>query len=504
MPVEEPSAAGRRLRFEILGPLRAWRGDRELSLGPAKQRAVLAVLLVNANKPIKTTQIVDAVWRDDPPENGANVVQKYVAGLRRVVEPDRQPHAPGQVLTLTDAGYLLRIEAGHLDADVFTDLVRQARGAWTEGRLGEAAQALRSAIALWRTEALAGLSGPLFDSLRTRLAEDRGAALEMWAAIELELGHHEQLVPELFRLVTEFPLREPLRYLLVLGLYRAGRQAEALAAYEDTRRFLAEELGTEPGDRLQQLHLRILRSDPSLLASGVATPASVGPLSPARNQAPSATVPSGPRAPARGRPRSRLGGLAPVVLPLASLGLLTWVVFVYLAGRYRSTVLALASAGYLMIVIASVLAFTPEGTTTRDVIAMLGLLVAMCGGAAHAALVTSGRDRNALLRMSHALVPAAPSRSRWRPWLSRLAAIAVPMASLGLLSWAVIACFAVSRRSLAAGLSAAAYFVLAAVFTIRASAAGPSDVDLIAMLALILALCGGTAHAAVLSFGRRR
>ena len=168
--------------------------------------------------------------------------------------------------------------------------------------------------------------------------------------------------------------------------------------------------------------------------------------------------------------------------------------------------LALASAGYLMIVIASVLAFTPEGTVvaTRDIIAILGLLVAMCGGTAHAALVTFGSDRNALLGMSHPLAPVAPRRSRWGPWLGGLAAIAIPMASLGLLSWAVIACFAVSRRSLAAGLSAAGYFALTAIFTIRASAAGPSDLDVVAMLALILTLCGGTAHAAVLSFGRRR
>src|SRR5262249_21122582 len=100
--------------FEILGPLRARRGDEDLELGPGKQRAVLAVLLVNANRPVASTQIVDAVWRDDPPENGANVVQKYVAGLRRILEPDRSRRAPGRVIALTDAGYVLSVEEDRL------------------------------------------------------------------------------------------------------------------------------------------------------------------------------------------------------------------------------------------------------------------------------------------------------------------------------------------------------------------------------------------------------
>src|SRR5690349_8911718 len=107
------------IRFEILGPLRALRGARELDLGPSKQRAVLALLLLNANKPTSIAQIVDAVWGDEPPENGPNVVQKYVGGLRRVMEPDRSPRAPGQLISRTDAGYRISVVPEQLDVEIF-------------------------------------------------------------------------------------------------------------------------------------------------------------------------------------------------------------------------------------------------------------------------------------------------------------------------------------------------------------------------------------------------
>ena len=250
--------------FEILGPLRARREHAELELGPGKQRAVLAVLLLNANRPTPTARIIDAVWGDCPPENGVNVVQKYVAGLRRILEPGRSPRSPGQLLTWTEAGYTLHVPPGCLDADVFADGVARALAARSAGRAAEAAGQLRTALGLWREAALAGLPGAYFDTARDRLAEDRAAAFEEAAQIELDLGQHARLVPELGRLVREFPLREQLRYLLILALYRCGRKAEALAAYQDARTFLTEEFGVEPGERLQRLHLAILRSDRAL------------------------------------------------------------------------------------------------------------------------------------------------------------------------------------------------------------------------------------------------
>ncbi|MGH3240964.1 MAG: AfsR/SARP family transcriptional regulator, partial [Spirillospora sp.] len=251
-------------RFEILGRPAAWRDGEELDLGPGKQRAVLAVLLLSPNRPVPTASIVDAVWGEVPPDNGANVVQKYVAGLRRVLEPGRSPRSPGRLLTLTGAGYALHIPRGGLDADVFRDRVHEALAVRVTGDGARAAAMLRDALDLWRGPALAGLTGTFFDAARDRLEEERAAALEASAEIGLDLAEHARLVPELIRLVAEFPLREGFRYLLMLALYRCGRQAEALATYRDARTFFAAEFGSEPGERLQNLHLGILRADPAL------------------------------------------------------------------------------------------------------------------------------------------------------------------------------------------------------------------------------------------------
>ena len=141
--------------FEILGDVRALRGGAALDLGPAKQRAVLAVLLLTVGRPVPVHQIVDAVWGDDPPENGANVVQKYVAGLRRVLEPDRSPRTPGELLALTGAGYVLRAEPGAVDAERFETALATASVQRKAGRYAEAAETLRQALGLWRGEALA-------------------------------------------------------------------------------------------------------------------------------------------------------------------------------------------------------------------------------------------------------------------------------------------------------------------------------------------------------------
>ncbi|WP_234361413.1 AfsR/SARP family transcriptional regulator [Plantactinospora sp. BB1] len=252
------------VRFEILGPLRAWHADRELELGPGKQRAVLTVLLLNAGRPVPTGRIVDAVWAEEPPANGPNVVQKYVAGLRRVLEPGRSPRTPGQVLSLTDAGYLLRVDRDDVDALRFERATRQATAARDAGRWPEAAAGLRAALDLWRGEPFPGLTGPYFDSARHRLVEMRTGALEVWAELELRLGHHHEVVGELARLAAEFPVRERLRGLLMLALYREGRQAEALNTFREVRTLLRDEHGLEPGEQLQELHRRILRSDPTL------------------------------------------------------------------------------------------------------------------------------------------------------------------------------------------------------------------------------------------------
>jgi DNA-binding SARP family transcriptional activator len=426
----EPPTGTSPVRFEVLGPLRAWREDAELDLGPGKQRSVLAVLLLNANRTTTTAKIIDAVWGEDPPENGANVVHKYVAGLRRALEPGRSPRAPSQVLTRTDAGYVLHVPPGRLDTDVFHDRVAQAQAARSAGRPAEAAGQFRAALALWRDQVLAGMHGTFFDAARERFAEDRATALEAYAEVDLDLGHHARLVPELVRLTAEFPLREQLRYLLILALYRCGRQAEALAAFREARQFLTEEYGVEPGERLQRLHLAVLRSDPAL------TPDPPGPdrttVAPADGRSPAADpapvllppapdvvrpVPTGPPAAAgpppvmpvspmppgpRRRRRSWTVRLIAIVIPLLTFGLCSWAVIGYVAARRRSRALAAAAAGYFGLVVVFALASSSDASSDspQEAVAVLAMLAAMAGGAAHAALIahdpgqSSSRHRN--------------------------------------------------------------------------------------------------------------
>ncbi|MFK3981333.1 BTAD domain-containing putative transcriptional regulator [Micromonospora sp. NPDC050397] len=375
---------GADLRFELLGPLRAWAGERELDLGPSKQRAVLAMLLLYAGRPVSPTQIVDAVWQDDPPMNGPNVVQKYIAGLRRVLEPERSPRSPGQLLTLTDTGYQLRVSAQDLDAELFERRVRRAADVRAQGRPGEAANELRQALGLWQGEPLVGFNGTFFDAARTRLVEGRAAALESWAEVELSLGRHKEMVTDLIQAVARFPVREQLHELLMLALYRSGRQAEALAAFREVRALLSEEYGVEPGESLQKLHRRILRSDPTLAltaeSDGFApqdrnAPAMAPVVAPAVSVvAPAVPVPvPGPVSAEVRVPAGPKAGLPPsmpvltmpkpiaatpswgywveagvaVLLVLASFGLLTWAVMLRYAVRRRSMWFGSSAAGYV-------------------------------------------------------------------------------------------------------------------------------------------------------------
>ncbi|WFE51668.1 AfsR/SARP family transcriptional regulator [Micromonospora sp. WMMD1155] len=297
------------LRFEILGPQRAWYSDREIDLGPGKQRAVLTVLLLSAGRPVSTGQIIEAVWPEDPPANGPNVVQKYVAGLRRVLEPDRSPRTPGQVLGLTDAGYLLRVDPDALDAVRFQRGIHRARQRRAEGRATEALTELATALALWQGEPFGGFTGPPLEAARQRLVELRAVGLETRADLMLDLGRHREMVGELVELVAEFPVRERLRHQLMLALYRSGRQAEALAAYREFADLLREEHGIGPGEPLQELHRRILRSDPTLVVAEppgepesprpLPTPSPPAPISPpAPTGSPEPTSPAAPTNPA--------------------------------------------------------------------------------------------------------------------------------------------------------------------------------------------------------------
>ncbi|MFI5832229.1 BTAD domain-containing putative transcriptional regulator [Micromonospora sp. NPDC051300] len=302
------------LRFELLGPQRAWHADRPIDLGPAKQRAVLAVLLLSAGRPVRTGQIVEAVWPEEAPVNGANVVQKHVAGLRRVLEPDRSPRTPARVLTLTDAGYVLRVTPEAVDAARFERGVQRARQAQAAGRTAEALTDLDAALELWQGEPFTGFTGPWFDAARHRLVELRAVALETRTELELAAGRHDEAVGRLVELTAEFPVRERLRLQLMLALHRSGRQAEALAAYRDFAALLRDDYGIEPGEPLQDLHRRILRSDPGLLPPPRAAAEPGAPVAPTRGGTDrDASPPPVPSHPAPSHPTTPADSAIPVL-----------------------------------------------------------------------------------------------------------------------------------------------------------------------------------------------
>jgi DNA-binding SARP family transcriptional activator/predicted negative regulator of RcsB-dependent stress response len=253
------------LRFAVLGPVRAWRGPAELDLGGPQQRAVLAVLLLNRGRTMPIEGLLDALWGDLPPARAVGTVRTYASRLRRALENDR---ANPEILVSTGKGYALRAAPGALDAEVFEARAAEAGRARTAGDTVRARELYGRALDLWDGAPLPGLPGPYLRARRTRLAERRLAVLQARLEADLELGRHAEIVGELAVLSAEHPLREPLRGLLMLALYRCGRQAEALDAYTSARRTLAGELGIDPGPGLRDLQERILRNDPSLAAPG--------------------------------------------------------------------------------------------------------------------------------------------------------------------------------------------------------------------------------------------
>ncbi|MFF7841905.1 BTAD domain-containing putative transcriptional regulator [Streptomyces ossamyceticus] len=259
------------LEFRLLGPVEAWHAGRPLRLGGPKPRALLAVLLLRAGQVVPADVLVDAVWGEDPPDTARALVQTYVSALRRALPADA-----ADAIETRPPGYLLRRGVGRVDLAEFEALTAEGRQAAAAGDHEGAALLLRAAAALWRGPALGGVG----DALRGeagRLEEARQAALEERIAAELEAGGHEaELVTELTALVGAHPTWERLRGQLMLGLYRLGRQADALAVHAEGRAVLAEELGLDPGPELTGLYEAILRADPELLAPGTTAAASRG------------------------------------------------------------------------------------------------------------------------------------------------------------------------------------------------------------------------------------
>ena len=235
------------LRIQLLGPVRAWRGEQELELGGPRRLAVLGMLAMRANQAVSRSELIDGLWGEDPPASAVNSVHGHVAGLRRALEPRRAHRAPGQVLSASGPGYLLRLEPGQPDAEALGRHLAQAQRSPAAADLAATARSLDAALRLWQGVPLSGIPGPWADIERIRLDELRLAAIEEHIEVMLALGGHHQAVAQLAGLIREHPLRERFRCQLMMALYRCGRQADALAEFTDARRVLAGELGIEPG-----------------------------------------------------------------------------------------------------------------------------------------------------------------------------------------------------------------------------------------------------------------
>jgi DNA-binding SARP family transcriptional activator len=233
--------------FRLLGPLEAVIGGRPVHLAAAKPRALLAFLLLHRNEVVSTARLIDELWPDDPPATATKTLQVYVSQLRKDVGPDR--------LVTRAPGYMLRVEPGELDLERFEELAAGARARLADGDASGARDQLREALRLWR--------GPP-EAAAARLEELRLSAYEDLLHASLEAGDAATVVPELEQLVAEHPLREGPRELLMLALYRSGRQADALELFRRTRELFVEELGIEPGQRLRDLEAAMLRQEPAL------------------------------------------------------------------------------------------------------------------------------------------------------------------------------------------------------------------------------------------------
>ncbi|MFI0405628.1 AfsR/SARP family transcriptional regulator [Actinomadura sp. 3N508] len=276
------------MEFKILGPLELRTADKPLHPGTARHQKVLAALLLAADQVVPLNRLVNAAWHEDPPATAKKQARNIVSDLRRVLNGT----AAADLLTAGQSGYRLSVDAEALDALVFDDRVSRARRNAAENRRRAAVTEFRTALALWRGTALAGLDSPALAPQQNALDEKRLAALEECFNLELALGRHHALSVELVQWVAEYPLRERLTRLFMLALYRSGRQAEALRAFQNVRGVLIEQLGIEPGEELQHLHQRILTRDAVLSPS----PTSPAPTSPEPSLSSASPAPSSPPA----------------------------------------------------------------------------------------------------------------------------------------------------------------------------------------------------------------
>ena len=247
-------------RFGLLGPLLVSRAGVTVTIPAGKQRALLAALLLNANRVVSLQELAGVLWADDPPASARVTIHNYVKRLRQALDADA-----GERIATVPGGYLIRVDVAELDVSRFEAAQEAASDAARQGDWATAADQLRAALSLWRGEPLADVvSEMLALQAVPRLEEMRLQAVEAWVDAELRLGRHAEVIAELRQLAGAHPLRERLHALLMLALYRNGQQGEALAAYQRARRVLIDELGAEPGPELRRLEQQVLDADPAL------------------------------------------------------------------------------------------------------------------------------------------------------------------------------------------------------------------------------------------------
>ena len=260
------------MRIGLLGALEVFDDDgNEITVAGAKLRALLAVLALHVGRVVPADYLVDALWGEDPPAAVRNGLQGLASKLRRAL-------GSSDLVVMRNEGYVLDLPPDVVDVERFERRAADGRALAVIGELERAVDVLADADSLWRGEPLAEFAYDDFAvSAIARLSESRLALLEERLDLELRLGRHQRAVVQLEQLVADHPLREGLRGLLMLALYRGGRQADALRVFQDGRRLLVEELGLEPGRALRRLESAILAQDPSLTLPGAsASPVGAG------------------------------------------------------------------------------------------------------------------------------------------------------------------------------------------------------------------------------------
>jgi DNA-binding SARP family transcriptional activator len=256
------------VRFGLLGPVQVSRDGAELPIRGDKPRVLLVVLLLNAGRPVPRDRLVAALWEDGAPPTARASLNNHVHALRQALGD-----AGGRLLQTAERGYLIDVDPGDLDVQVFEDRLRRGRAAHRAEDWALASEELGAALALWRGEPLPDLrAGGLLAEATVRWSEQRLQGLEWRIDSDVRLGRHHDVVAELSELVAAHPMREGFAGLLMLAYYQSGRLADALSVYRRARKVLIDELGTEPGGHLQDLHQRILAGDPALLPAPAVPP----------------------------------------------------------------------------------------------------------------------------------------------------------------------------------------------------------------------------------------